>query len=101
MPEEILLFVIRIFVLAVIAGVIYTIITQVIIPLVTKQPIFPLINHGGSVLEDVRRWQRQQLEDELADKKNEVELARLEAEIAATRRKIDEERARSAGDNLK
>ena len=96
MPEEILLFIIRLLMLACIAGVCWLVLTQVIVPLIYKQPIFPLINRGGSVLTDIREWQRKQLEDELADKKNEVEIARLEAEINRKREEVD--KIRGVGD---
>src|SRR5690242_239049 len=98
MPEEILLFIIRILITVAFGSVVYLVITQIIIPLIDKEPIFPMIHHGGSILEDVRRWQRKQLEDELADKKNEVELARLEADIEETRRKVEKEKSRITGD---
>ena len=99
MPEEILYFLIRVAILLGIAGFFWIVITQVIIPLIYKRPIFPSINSGhDSVLTDIREWQRKQLEDELADKRNEVELARLEAEIEETRRKVEKEKSRITGD---
>ncbi len=97
---EIIIFLLRVAFLVLLGFLAWVFITQIILPIIYKQPVFPSIaGKRGSTLTDIREWQHKRLLEELEDKKSEIELARLEAELQKTRDEVDKEKARSAGDD--
>lgn len=101
MPEEILYFMIRLVLLCAAGGAVLFVVTQIGIPLLCKMPLFPAFNKNKAIqsaLIDIREYQKNQLQQELEDKKSEIELAALEVQIEEKRSEIDRIKNRKIGD---